>query len=145
MQDKAGEYFILVGIQDSQYLVFRHDSREILTLSEDELAEVYNDRAILVAYKGATQETKESFNIKWFIPALWKYKHIFKDVLIASLFIQLFGLLTPFFFQVVMDKVIMHNGLTTLNTLAMVFLVVAVFEVIFGMIRTIMSPDKSTN
>lgn len=136
LQDKAGEYFILAAIQNDKYLVIRQGISELIRLSEDELADVYNNTAILISYKEAQNSANEQFNIKWFIPALWKYKHIFKDVLIASLFIQLFGLLTPFFFQVVMDKVIMHNGLTTLNTLAIVFLVVAIFEVVFGMIRT---------
>ncbi|WP_150466540.1 type I secretion system permease/ATPase [Francisella sp. SYW-9] len=136
LQDNNGEYFILAGIQNNEYLVLQQGSKELLKLSESDLAGVYNSRAILITYKDATKDSKESFNIKWFVPALWKYKHIFKDVLIASLFIQLFGLVTPFFFQVVMDKVIMHNGLTTLNTLAIVFFVVAIFEVLFGTIRT---------
>lgn len=136
LKDKSGEYFILTAIKNDKYMIVRQGVNQIISLSQEELYEVYSQKAILVTCKDTTKAAVESFNIKWFIPALWKYKHIFKDVLIASLFIQLFGLVTPFFFQVVMDKVIMHNGLTTLNTLAIVFLVVAVFEVIFGTIRT---------
>ncbi|BCD90098.1 hypothetical protein fh0823_02370 [Francisella halioticida] len=136
LQDNNGDNFVLAGIQDNEYLVIQQGSKELLALSESDLAEIYNNRAILITYKDTAKDSQESFNIKWFVPALWKYRHIFKDVLIVSLFIQLFGLVTPFFFQVVMDKVIMHNGLTTLNTLAIVFLVVAIFEVLFGTIRT---------
>ncbi|AEB27750.1 ABC-type bacteriocin/lantibiotic exporter [Francisella cf. novicida Fx1] len=136
LRDNDGEYFVLAAINQEKYLVIVQGQKDIQSLTKQEFSQIYSGKAILVTHKGVTEKTNESFNIKWFIPALWKYKHIFKDVIIASLFIQLFGLMTPFFFQVVMDKVIMHNGITTLNTLAIVFLVVAIFEVIFGMIRT---------
>jgi len=75
------------------------------------------------------------FDIHWFIPALLKYRKLFKEVLIASLFIQLFALITPLFFQVVMDKVLVHKGLTTLEVLAVGFLVVALFDAILSGIR----------
>jgi subfamily B ATP-binding cassette protein HlyB/CyaB len=136
LKDNEGEYFVLAGINQDKYFVVVQGQDDVQSLSKEELAQIYSGKAILVTHKETEDSSKESFNIKWFIPALWKYKHIFKDVLIASFFIQMFGLMTPFFFQVVMDKVIMHNGLTTLNTLALVFFVVAVFEVIFGTIRT---------
>jgi subfamily B ATP-binding cassette protein HlyB/CyaB len=130
LQDNAGEYFILVGIKNGDYLVFKQGDSDVLKLTANELQDSYSGSAILITYKESTKTDKETFNIKWFIPALWKYKHIFRDVLIASFFIQIFGLFTPFFFQVVMDKVVMHNGITTLNTLAIVFMTVSVFEVI---------------
>lgn len=135
LKDKEGEYFVLAGISQERYLAIIQGYTEIQSFSKEEFIQLYSGKAIFVTHKGISEASNEKFNIKWFIPALWKYKHIFKDVIIASLFIQLFGLMTPFFFQVVMDKVIMHNGLTTLNTLALVFFVVAIFEVIFGIIR----------
>ncbi|WP_150463557.1 type I secretion system permease/ATPase [Francisella sp. XLW-1] len=136
LQDKSDNYFILAAINKGQYLVLMQGQQNVKPLTYEEFAEVYSGKAILVTHKVSEASQEDSFNIKWFVPALWKYKHIFRDVLIASLFLQLFGLITPFFFQVVMDKVIMHNGLTTLNTLAIVFFVVAIFEVVFGGIRT---------
>ena len=78
LQDNNGEYFILAGIQNNEYLVLQQGSKELLKLSESDLAGVYNNRAILITYKDATKDSKESFNIKWFVPALWKYKHILK-------------------------------------------------------------------
>ena len=44
------------------------------------------------------------FDITWFIPAIYKYRKLFGEVLLASLFVQLFALVTPIMFQVVMDK-----------------------------------------
>ncbi|MSQ74123.1 MAG: hypothetical protein EXR27_23070 [Betaproteobacteria bacterium] len=54
------------------------------------------------------------FGFKWFIPELLKHKHIWRDVLMASLAIQLMALATPIFTQVVIDKVIVHHTVSTL-------------------------------
>jgi subfamily B ATP-binding cassette protein HlyB/CyaB len=56
--------------------------------------------------------------------------------LLASFFIQIFALITPLFFQVVIDKVLVHRGLTTLDVLAFGFLVVSLFDVILNGLRT---------
>lgn len=136
LQDNDGEYLVLAGIREEKFLIVRSGDDGIVSMSRSEVEKIYANKAILITHKGDVEGKDSKFTIKWFIPAIWKYKHIFRDVIIVSLFIQLFGLVTPFFFQVVMDKVIVHNGLTTLNTLAIVFLVVSIFEVLFGGIRT---------
>jgi len=43
--------------------------------------------------------------------------------------LNLFALVTPLFFQVVMDKVLVHHGLTTLDVIAVGLLLVSIFEV----------------
>ena len=82
------------------------------------------------------KDLQRKFDISWFIPSLVKYRKHFKEVLIASFFLQLFALATPIFFQVVMDKVLVHRGFTTLDVLAFGFFVIAAFEVILGGLRT---------
>lgn len=68
------------------------------------------------------------FDFTWFIPSLVKYRKLLGEVLTVSLFLQLFALVSPLFFQVVMDKVLVHKGLTTLDVLVMGLIVVVVFE-----------------
>ncbi|MCL1160256.1 ABC transporter transmembrane domain-containing protein, partial [Shewanella inventionis] len=77
-----------------------------------------------------------TFGFSWFIPALIKYKSYFNDVFMASFFIQLVGLASPIFFQVVIDKVLVHKGMTTLDVLAVGFFIVITFEVILTGLRT---------
>ena len=67
---------------------------------------------------------KESFGFSWFIPELLKHKHIWRDVLLASLAIQLVALATPLLTQVVIDKVVVHQ---TLNTLTVIGIALALF------------------
>ncbi|WP_151192655.1 type I secretion system permease/ATPase [Cysteiniphilum sp. JM-1] len=130
------DYFVLVGVNDQQeYLVILANSNELTSLSSAEFSQLFNGKVIYLNPKNNTSKDK-AFNIKWFIPALWKYKHVFRDVFIASFFLQLFALVTPLFFQVVMDKVVVHQALTTLEILAIGFVAVSIFEVILGAIRT---------
>jgi len=69
-------------------------------------------------------------------PALVRYRHILRDVLIASSALQILALITPLFFQIVIDKVLVHKGLTTLEVLAVGLFFVSVFDVLLGGLRT---------
>jgi subfamily B ATP-binding cassette protein HlyB/CyaB len=80
--------------------------------------------------------TRRAFDVSWFIPALVRYRHILRDVLIASFFLQILGLISPLFFQVVIDKVLVHKGLTTVEILGAGLLVVSIFDVAIGGLRT---------
>ena len=57
------------------------------------------------------------------------------EVMIGSFIVQLFGLITPLFTQVILDKVIVHRSLITLNVLAFAFVVVMVFELLLNFSR----------
>ncbi len=72
----------------------------------------------------ATAEVPQAFGFRWFIPELLRHKRIWRDVLLASLAIQLMALATPVFTQIIIDKVIVHR---TLNTLIVIGIGLAVF------------------
>src|SRR5690606_33636642 len=63
----------------------------------------------------------------WFVPELLKHKAIWRDVLLASLAIQLVGLATPLFTQAIIDKVIVHQTQNTLLVLGVGLLMFMVF------------------
>jgi subfamily B ATP-binding cassette protein HlyB/CyaB len=72
----------------------------------------------------AQAAARRPFGFRWFIPELLKHRKVFRDVLMASLAIQLMALATPLFTQVVIDKVVVHH---TLNTLTVIGIGLAVF------------------
>ncbi len=145
-----GDYFILAQIapvdQDSSRKlataetasVLIHDLREEAprTVSKEEFQQLWSGELIALSRHHSLGESLQlRFDISWFIPSLIKYRKIFSEVLIVSFFLQLFALVTPLFFQVVMDKVLVHRGFTTLDVLAAGFFVVVVFEALLGGIR----------
>jgi len=116
-----------------------HDLRKPVPelVTADVLDAFWSGELILIARRTTfIDRLQQTFDIRWFIPAIFKYRRLFGEVLLASFFLQLFALATPMFFQVVVDKVLVHRGFTTLDVLAAGFLVVSVFEVVLGAIRS---------
>ena len=115
-----------------------HDLRESApqSISLEAFEQLWTGELIALTRRvGLGESLQQKFDISWFIPSLIKYRRLFTEVLIVSFFLQLFALVTPLFFQVVMDKVLVHRGFTTLDVLAVGFFIVVVFEAVLGGIR----------
>jgi subfamily B ATP-binding cassette protein HlyB/CyaB len=107
------------------------------TISAHTLMECWSGELIaLTRRQGFGESLQAKFDISWFIPSLVKYRKLFFEVVVVSFFLQIFALVTPLFFQVVMDKVLVHRGFTTLDVLAVGFFIVVAFEAILGGIRS---------
>ena len=78
---------------------------------------------------------KEAFGFSWFIPELLKHKKIWREVLLASLAIQLVALATPLFTQIVLDRVVAHQALNTLTVIGIALGVFLLFNAAMGWIR----------
>jgi len=76
------------------------------------------------------------FDFTWFIPSIVRYRKLLGEVLLVSMCLQLFALVSPLFFQVVMDKVLVHRGMTTLDVLVIGLVVVVVFESLLSGLRS---------
>jgi len=76
------------------------------------------------------------FDFTWFIPAIVKYRRLLGEVFLLSLVLQLVALVTPLFFQVVMDKVLVNHAMQTLHVIALGLLAATVFEALLTGIRT---------
>jgi ATP-binding cassette subfamily B protein len=80
-------------------------------------------------------QKQERFNLGWFLPAVWKYRALLSEVLLASFSLQILGLAAPIITQVVIDKVMVQGSLSTLDVMAFALLAVAFFEAILGTLR----------
>ncbi|EHW4450521.1 enterohemolysin T1SS ABC transporter permease/ATPase EhxB, partial [Escherichia coli] len=106
------------------------------TFSRDEFEKLYQGKVILVTSRATVVGELAKFDFSWFIPSVVKYRRILLEVLTVSAFIQFLALITPLFFQVVMDKVLVHRGFSTLNIITIAFIIVILFEVILTGART---------
>jgi len=80
-------------------------------------------------------QKQDRFNLGWFLPAVWKYRALLSEVLLASFTLQLLGLTTPVITQVIIDKVMVQGSISTLQVMAIALLAVAFFEAFLGMLR----------
>ncbi|HYW22228.1 MAG TPA: peptidase domain-containing ABC transporter [Nodularia sp. (in: cyanobacteria)] len=99
---------------------------------------------VKVLLLAATKETpQERFGIQWFIPYLSKYRRVLIEVFIASFFVQLAQLANPLVIQLIIDKVIVQNSISTLNVLGVLLLVVGIFEALLTTLRTYLFVDTT--
>lgn len=131
-----GQHFVLAKIDGDRFLIQDLELGKPVILSKEEFSLRYSGQVILVASRASILGQLAKFDFTWFIPAVIKYRRIFLEVLGVSVVIQLFALITPMFFQVVMDKVLVHRGFSTLDVITIALLVVTVFDVILGGLRT---------
>jgi subfamily B ATP-binding cassette protein HlyB/CyaB len=96
----------------------------------------WTGRLFLIASHASLAGELAKFDFSWFIPSIVKYRRLLSEVLVVSLFLQLFALISPLFFQVVMDKVLVHRGVTTLDVLVVGLIVVTLFESVLTTLRT---------
>ncbi len=135
-QSKQGDFFLLARVGDGKVLIQNPTNNKPKILSLDEFEAVWNGELILVTRRSVLPGMSGKFDISWFIPSIIKYKKLLIQVLVASFFIQLFALITPLFFQVIIDKVLVHQGLTTLDVLCFGLIVVSIFDVVLNGLRT---------
>ncbi|MFO1389275.1 type I secretion system permease/ATPase [Cellvibrio sp.] len=133
---KTGQFFVLAQADTDKFLIQDPCSARPLVLSQEELAELWSGELILVASRESMIGELAKFDFTWFIPAVVKYRKLLSEILLVSLALNLFALVTPLFFQVVMDKVLVHRGMTTLDVIAIGLLVVSIFEVLLSALRT---------
>ena len=103
--------------------------------SAETFAEHWSGDLILITSRASLAGSLAKFDFSWFIPSLIKYRKLLGEVLLISFVLQIFGLVSPLFFQVVMDKVLVHKGMTTLDVLVIGLVVVVIFESILSALR----------
>jgi ATP-binding cassette, subfamily B, bacterial HlyB/CyaB len=93
-------------------------------------------QALLVGRRlGGRGIDPKNFGFRWFLPSVWRYRKPLAHVLIASLFVQIFALVTPLFFQVIVDKVLAHKSNSTLFVLIAGIVLIGLFDVILQFLR----------
>lgn len=132
---KNGDYIVILAIKkdENRAMILVPLEKQPKSMDLDELQEELEDFVLVLKHKLMTDEVK--FGFKWFFVEILKYKKIVGQVLLGSFVIQLFGLVTPLFTQVILDKVLVHRTITTLNVLAFAFVFVSIFELLLNLAR----------
>src|SRR3984885_8758793 len=124
---RDGRFMVIAKAGNDEVLVQSPlDSRPAL-MTRAELLDIWDGGLILMTRRAGLSDIGRRFDISWFLGAIQKYRRLLGEVLLASFFLQLFALVSPLFFQVVIDKVLVHRGITTLDVLVIGLLVVSVF------------------
>jgi subfamily B ATP-binding cassette protein HlyB/CyaB len=144
--DQDGRYFILAKIDQgtatpenpkpSARVLIQRPSESPTVLPIDTFMSLWTGQLIFITSKASYAGDMAKFDFSWFIPAVIKYRKLLGEVLLISLVLQLIGLITPMFFQVVMDKVLVNHAMQTLNVIAIGLICATLFSTVLTAIRT---------
>ncbi len=133
---REGGYLLLGKASNDKVLVQSPQSPRPTLMTRPELEAIWDGRVVLMTKRATLTNLARRFDITWFIGAIHKYRHLLGEVLVASFFLQVFALVSPVFFQVVIDKVLVHRSISTLDVLVIGLVAIALFETILGILRT---------
>ena len=133
---RDGGFLVVAKAAEDKVLVQSPLAPRPALMTRAELIAVWDGRLILMTRRAGLSDITRRFDITWFLGAIHKYRHLLGEVLVASFFLQLFALVSPLFFQVVIDKVLVHRALSTLDVLIIGLVAISIFETILGILRT---------
>ena len=132
---RDGGFLILGKVADGKLLVQWPMVPQPETMTQAELEAIWNGDIVLMARRAKLTDLSRRFDITWFVGAIHKYRRLLSEVLIASFFLQVFGVISPLFFQVVIDKVLVHQSMSTLDVLVAGLVSLTLFEAVLGTLR----------
>ncbi len=130
---RDGDFIVLGKVGEDRAVV---QSPRPSLMMRAELEAAWDSELVVMTRRGSLVDLSRRFDITWFLGAIHKYRHVLGQVLVASFFLQLFALISPLFFQVVIDKVLVHGSLGTLDVLVTGLLTISAFETILAIMRT---------
>ena len=133
---RDGGYLLLGKAGENKILVQDPMTPRPMLMAREELEAVWDGRLILMTGRAGLAELSNRFGINWFVEAIHKYRYLLGEVLVASFFLQLFALVSPLFFQVVIDKVLSSRTLSTLDVIVIGLVAISLFDTILGVLRT---------
>ncbi len=133
LKDNTFGVLLKASEEEEKVLVFFPEGMSAKPLTFEQFAENWSGEAIVLKHRLLNSQTV--FGFKWFYAEILRYKSVLAAVLTGSFVVQLFGLVTPLFTQVILDKVVVHRAMTTLDVLAVAFLAVTIFEFLLNTTR----------
>lgn len=133
---RDGGWWVLGQVGDDKLLVKDPTKEHPESVEHARFIEEWSGKVLLISRRAPLTDPHRRFDISWFVAAVQKYRSPMIEVVVASFFLQVFALLAPLFFQVIIDKVFVHRGLSTLEVLAIGLGVMSFFEVVLGGLRT---------
>ncbi len=140
-RDRSGEFFVIgrIAVDEkgaARQFMIQRPGLPPMALSAEIFASVWDGSLVLMTRRAAPGDPTKPFGLSWFYDAVLRYRRILSEVLLVSFAMQMLGLATPLFFQVIVDKVLVHHGLSTLNVVAIGLAVALIFEVVLGGLRS---------
>lgn len=138
---ESDNYLVVVGIDSNdqgEYVIVMDPgsgSGDLIAVPRADFEQSWSGQVVMLKRVYKLLDGNQPFSLRWFVPEITKQKREFRDVTVAVLLLHLLGLVTPIFFQLVIDKVLVHQSFSTLYVLSGGIIVALLFEAAFGYLR----------
>ena len=129
-----GGFVLVTRIDEDGVVLFDprlKEGEQLLVVKRDFFQEKWTGVALLFTKRyqlSKVLDKVEGFGFSWFLPVVAKYKTLLLKVLFISLILQGFGLLMPLFTQTIIDRVLTHRSVSTMDVLLAGMILVALFQ-----------------
>ena len=130
------DFLVIIRADEKKILAISAHKQQPYTMTYEEFAAQWTGRVILLSKKFNIKELSREFNVRWFLPVIYKFRNVFFQVFAASFLLQCFALVTPLFSQVIIDKVLVHRGVSTLDILVCGLFFINIFDYTLGILRS---------
>lgn len=133
-QTKNEDFIVAAKKDGEKVLVLYPFEQAPKVISVQDLEDIWNRKILLLAPR-KKQQTQEKFGFRWFLPSIIKYKGALFRVILAAFIMQILSICSPLVTQSVIDKVLVHNSLSTLDVLSIALIAMMVFETILSVVK----------
>ncbi len=125
-----GKHYIVVYEITPKYVIVADPAIGQRTLTHEKFNNDWTSYTLLLQPTAMLKETKETSTPFWqFFELIKPHSLVMLEVFIASIFIQIFGLITPLFTQLILDEVVVKGSELTLTTIGIGLLIFSLFRV----------------
>ncbi len=107
----------------------------VFLLDQARFLTAWNGALILLKRDYPLHDEQQPFGLRWFVPELLRQRAFLRDVAVSALVLNVLALAVPIFLQLVIDKVIVHQGYSTLYVLTGGVTLALVFDAVFAFLR----------
>lgn len=141
---KNGRHLVVAGVvpagPDSETAIACYDplagtGGSHVRLAREEFETIWAGDVYVIKRVYKLSDETQPFSLRWFIPEILRQRTAFVDIGIAVLFINAIALVTPIFFQIVIDKVLVNQAFTTLHMLGIGMTVMLVVNASLDFLR----------
>ena len=122
------EYPVIAKMNDGAYIAIGSANEEVILAIDPrdpkpkaiplkEFLESWTNEMMIFSASFSWSYFKKQYNVDWFLKVVKRYKKPLFEVVAASFFIQIMGIVFPLITQVIIDKVIGNNGYATLTVI----------------------------
>ncbi|MGB9992634.1 peptidase domain-containing ABC transporter [Pseudoduganella rhizocola] len=111
----------------------------VIMVGRDAFCERWLGEVVFVRREHKLSDPNQPFGLRWFIPEILKQKAAFRDIFIAAIAMHILALASPMFFQLVIDKVLTHQSVTTLWVLVIGIVMALLLEAGLGYVRQLLT------